>query len=106
MALLHRFYYTVKQVFFPFGSYVSNFSAASTREPSDLHIDGSDILAQGLQGLQAIPDLAAMLPGQGVSGAPQELIDLLQKAVEEKKDKETVMVELKAVREAMIKHTG
>ena len=47
-----------------------------------------------------------MLPGQGVSGAPQELIDLLQKAVEEKKDKETVMVELKAVREAMMKHTG
>ena len=47
-----------------------------------------------------------MLPSQGVSGAPQELIELLQKAVEEKKDKETVMVELKAVREAMMKHAG
>ena len=75
--------------------------ATSVQVPTDLPIDGADILSQGLQGLSAIPGMAAM-----ASGLPQELMSAVQKAVEEKKDKESVMLELKAMREAMIKQTG
>lgn len=76
-------------------------ASASVQVPTDIPLDGADILSQGLQGLSAIPGMAAM-----ASGLPQELMSVVQKAVEEKKDKESVMLELKAMREAMIKQTG
>ena len=64
------------------------------------------MLSQGLQSLQAIPGMAAAGSSQGMSGLPQELMSILQKAMEEKKDKETVMLELMAMKEAMVKQTG
>lgn len=81
-------------------------STSTVQVPSDLQIDGADTLSQALHALPAIPGMAAMSSGQGMSGLPQELMSVLQKAVEEKKDKETVMMELKAMREAMMKQTG
>ena len=82
------------------------FSATNVQVASDVPLDGSDILTQGLQNLHAIPGMAAAGSSQGMPVLPQELMLILQKAMEENKDKETVMLELKAMKEAMIKQTG
>ena len=85
--------------------HISFISANGVRQPSELP-DGADIMSQyGLHSLP-IPSIAAMAAAQGISGPPQELLSILHKAVEEKKDKETVMLELNAMKEAMMKHAG